>query len=1260
LRNILSGAAQRPVTEEVRQMLAEVRAQHPKDLDYLRAINDAVKKAKSSGLALGAQMARERKQPIIGPEQIPPVSPTVEGLRRELEHLGGREVTDATLARSAEIVRELRALEGPKPEVAPEAPVGEVPVEPQTITGREGEKAPEMPAGRGAIPRAARRPRERPFDIIDTIQAHMGGKLSLDYARKFREGYKPTGVARKLFSRQGPYALDVTLDALHREGLFRNITSEDELIDAIDAAVEARKGRVKIRTAEEKEIARQETQRKDFETTALRGRRRVGEPRKTEPIKVNDLLEGDEFTIAGVKVKVKELVFDRDTDELAHVVLEDGRRFEVQTVGPDQILKVDEGTIKKTPPPPAPPQLRPMETQGDLLSTQQEPFKLTGETATDVERIAAEKERVEKERAESEKQQRPLFGEGPGAAPRGFGPYPAIKQLQDQLKAAPKVGVRQRLSWGERKADAWAQGKDAFSRATAFSANVTQAIKEIARGITTVTDLERRVGEYDWAIQQSAGMSKAMKEDMLKQMKNVTDREAAAVLIDSARIAVDPRNPADVRQVIADGLTMMTADTKPSVRRAFERALDPSLEVRQFTESLKQYYGLREQDAIDADLFEHGLREYYTHVWKDERNMPGRLVTAFTSGKVSTYFQYARERKISTFVEGIMEGKTPVLDPVEVIPNYNFSMDRAIASRTLVKSFNDLMSSERTLQYPHGRPLVEPLGGSASPDPTSGPVLIKPKLKTADMAGYKAVDHPAMRKWKWVQDVDGRPVVVQGDLVVHPEAYKRLSRMMDKHVLTPHPVTKAALSIGAEVKGLKLGAVPSGFHLIHVGTHGLLHWTNPFKFSGREWMSEGAINWEHPFTRYAVEKGHLKIGVDPHELSIFAEGLGASPLARTVGNFLRVGPLKFGDIAHGLSSLLFETYIPKLKLATFENAFQRAEWAQRKLGLFKGLNRDQIAARTGDAVNNAYGEMNHLFLGKAGRHPGFQRALRLAFLAPDFGEGRLRFAGKALTRYGHEERFALMTLAAVGYFGARLANYLGHGDPEWDFKNALRVKAGDKWYSMRSVAGDIIHALTAPRQFTYVRLNPATSQRVCDLAAVRDVNTGRDLTWGDQLKRATQTVLPIQFSGLMREDQTFLEGFGTSMAGVTAANDWAEQDVRSLALDWNNANGHPPPAEFVPNDTPTYNKLRLALRLGRTSLAKDLLNDLRKTRSDKQIEHFVGEYVEHPFTGSNERENQFIGTLSITQQRLYVKARQERIKDITEFYRLLAHTPRKQ
>src|SRR5439155_3524873 len=83
------------------------------------------------------------------------VSPTVEGLRRELEHLQGGEVTDATLARSAEIVRELRALEGPKPEVAPEAPVGEVPVEPQTITGREGEKAPEMPAGRGAIPRAA-------------------------------------------------------------------------------------------------------------------------------------------------------------------------------------------------------------------------------------------------------------------------------------------------------------------------------------------------------------------------------------------------------------------------------------------------------------------------------------------------------------------------------------------------------------------------------------------------------------------------------------------------------------------------------------------------------------------------------------------------------------------------------------------------------------------------------------------------------------------------------------------------------------------------------------------------------------------------------------------------------------------------------------------------------------------------------------------------------------------------------------------------
>src|SRR5207247_2649398 len=125
-----------------------------------------------------------------------------------------------------------------------------------------------------------------------------------------------------------------------------------------------------------------------------------------------------------------------------------------------------------------------------------------------------------------------------------------------------------------------------------------------------------------------------------------------------------------------------------------------------------------------------------------------------------------------------------------------------------------------------------------------------------------------------------------------------------------------------------------------------------------------------------------------------------------------------GPLSRAYSEWLFTDYIPRLKLATFENALER----NRKAYAGK-LAEDEIAARAGDAVNNAYGELNRLFLGKVGRDPRFQRLLQGALLAPDFGEARLRFVGKAFTRYGHEERLALATMFTTLYVGARLANW---------------------------------------------------------------------------------------------------------------------------------------------------------------------------------------------------------------------------------------------
>lgn len=81
---------------------------------------------------------------------------------------------------------------------------------------------------------------ERPFDVIDAIEGHVGGKLELANARSFREVFEPTGAARELFAAEGR-KLDDVLAALHSEGLFKRIETDEQLLDAILGAAEGRK-----------------------------------------------------------------------------------------------------------------------------------------------------------------------------------------------------------------------------------------------------------------------------------------------------------------------------------------------------------------------------------------------------------------------------------------------------------------------------------------------------------------------------------------------------------------------------------------------------------------------------------------------------------------------------------------------------------------------------------------------------------------------------------------------------------------------------------------------------------------------------------------------------------------------------------------------------------------------------------------------------------------------------------------------------------
>lgn len=824
---------------------------------------------------------------------------------------------------------------------------------------------------------------------------------------------------------------------------------------------------------------------------------------------------------------------------------------------------------------------------------------------------------------------RPVSPPGPGAQTVGEAPYAAAQQLADQLRATPSYhtesGMHARL---QQVADKWAANKPTAARALARLQAVGESVRRMATGTFPISGVDQALGRLDYALQRSASESTRAGNALRQQMRNVDDRSAAALWIESGG---DP-------QLIRWTIDNLPAETPAYVRRALERAENPTPEVRELGESLRQYFGIRMQDAQAADLFEQGLEDYYTHIWRTEDNMPSTLRGALGKGSVTDYFRFGRHRKIPTLFEGILQGKKPVLDPADVVPYYNHAMDRAIAGRQFVSRLSELKASD-------GLPVVEPTGvGRSLPAaaPDKGVILISPKAKPGDIAAnYERVDHPSLRKWKWAASTeDGKPILLQGDLVVHKEFVKRLQRMMDRSFLTPGRAMRRILAVGGEVKAAKLASIPSAFHTFHVGTHALWHWTNPF-------FRVGEINWESPEVIHAVEKGHLKLAASARDLANFGEGIIGTGLVHKV-------PI-LGPWSKAYGEWLFGDYIPALKLRTYQNALSRnMRWYAKDIARGK-LTADQVAARVGDSVNNAYGELNHLFLGRYGRDPRFQRLLRAIFLAPDFGEARLRFASKVFTKYGGEERLAIGTMFIALYLAARIGNTLSHGNPEWDFKRMFQVKAGDHWWGMRSVVGDVAHLFTSPRQFVYARLNPVYSRTLADLVFGRDVGTARRLGPTEYFTRLLDQVIPIQFGGLTREDQRVWESFSASM-GVSAMRDTPEMDMKKLAANWVQEKGYGAPAEFVPTDTPSYGKLRQAIRIGSPRQAMKVLRELRKTHTQDQINEAMEGYLDYPFTGSTAHEQEFVASLTPDQARDYLKALQGKQRDFEEYIRIVAMT----
>lgn len=731
-------------------------------------------------------------------------------------------------------------------------------------------------------------------------------------------------------------------------------------------------------------------------------------------------------------------------------------------------------------------------------------------------------ERIQKEQATPVPTR---FGQGgPGSAAAGEpGSYDPAVELSDALKTVREPDPLKRAETIEKVADTWEAGKSAAQRAWGQVVAAKESIKSNLLEQAEVTPLKRLISALDFQIQKSSAMSRDLGKSLETSHPNRTRRNGIAILVDAGL------DPARVRDAIAQ----LPDKTPRRIRKAFEAAADLNAAERDTAERIKHYFEQRLQDAQQAGVLDRFLEDYYTHVWKRPERMPEELKNAMSNGRVVSYFESSRKRVLEDFISGVKGGLEPVLDPAAVLPKYNFNLDRAIASRAFVKKLSETTEAD-------GRPTVAPKGTGKIVGGDGNPAtIIKPNSKSGEASDYEEVNNPALRKWKWATNApDGTPVLVEGDLVVHPDAAQRIMNIMERQRLTPGKTMRALIRAGAEVKGAKLGVL-SPFHQIHVGSHALWHLVNPFSLKPE-------IDWTHPATRFAVEKGGLKLAADFHDKTAFTEGVGPGLIVQ-----------KIVPYARAYSEYLFESFIPRLKLKTFEAVYQR------DLNRFEGkLTPEQIAARSGDSVNSAYGELNRLWLGKDGRDPRLQRAMQVTLLAPDFLEARARFIAKAFTKHGVEERMALFVMGAGLYVTARVLNQLIDGDPHTEPGMMFSVRKDGVNYSVRSVLGDTEHALTDWRSFVSHRINPLTTRTGVEIITGRDLKTGEKRTTLQEFQDLLSQIRPAQIDSMFANDREWYDGLVQSV-GLTKRHQPTPAEIAKKKASEEKENTNPSKVEII-------------------------------------------------------------------------------------------------
>lgn len=180
---------------------------------------------------------------------------------------------------------------------------------------------------------------ERPPDVLDAIKDNFPYGVRFPRA-DFADTVKTArGAAAELMSHTRGEAADVALDGLHRDGLFPQIETVDQLAEAMKAAGARRLNERAVSGEQARQLAEEQKRTEAFQATALRPR-----SSKTEPMPVNQLFPGDTFNLNGQPVKVEEHVSDAETGKPSSVRVSGA--YGDQHLPVDAVVSMDKGSLQ--------------------------------------------------------------------------------------------------------------------------------------------------------------------------------------------------------------------------------------------------------------------------------------------------------------------------------------------------------------------------------------------------------------------------------------------------------------------------------------------------------------------------------------------------------------------------------------------------------------------------------------------------------------------------------------------------------------------------------------------------------------------------------------------------------------------------------------------------------------------------------------------------------------------------------------------------